>query len=104
MSKAGFDVTWAQNGKEGHEEAAKQRFSCIIMDINMPVMDGIDSTKAIRKHEAQEKLVPTIIIGFTANTASRALDDSIAAGMTLLVTKPRTGKQVLDIVNQQMKT
>lgn len=100
FAKAGCEVVLAVNGQAGFEEAQKRRFHVIIMDINMPVLNGIESTKLIRQTESKLAHPPAAIIGFTANTAARFLDDGIAAGMTFVLTKPRSGKQVLEAVQQ----
>ena len=67
LSSLGHKVTVANNGLEGVELFKKNPFDLILMDIMMPVMDGIEATKVIREIEKRENKY-TPIIAFTANT------------------------------------
>lgn len=96
--KAGFNVTWAENGQIGFENCRETEFNLIIMDLMMPVCDGIESTKLIRQYEADMRRKPTQIVGFTAAHATKALEDCMAAGMDIVLLKPCSGKKLLDAV------
>jgi CheY-like chemotaxis protein len=74
----------ANNGKEAIDLLLKERFDCVLMDVQMPVMDGYEATRLIRAHP---KLAGTLIIAMTANAG---IDDQrcLAAGMDEFIAKP----------------
>ncbi|MCP9762991.1 PAS domain S-box protein [Lacihabitans soyangensis] len=80
----GFDTTEAENGLVATELIQKQNFDLILMDIQMPVMDGVEATEFIR-----EKLLNnTPIIALTANAFKHDIDLYLRKGMNDFVTKP----------------
>ena len=69
LARFNYNVTIAVNGLEGVQMFSNQKFDLILMDIMMPVMDGFESTKKIRKIESNNPMLGHIpIIAFTANT------------------------------------
>src|SRR5471030_3339255 len=64
LEDAGATVCVANNGKEAIDLLLKERFDCVLMDVQMPVMDGYETTRLIRAHP---KLSATLIIAMTAN-------------------------------------
>ena len=84
LEKMGYDVSIACNGLEGVQAYEQGQFLGIIMDIQMPVMDGIEATKKIRL--MQGKYVP--IIALTANAQKEVEEACFAAGMDAFLTKP----------------
>ena len=89
LTKAGMKVTIANNGKEAVELFNKQHFDIILMDIQMPVMDGFDATKAIREIEkSRQNNFHTSIIALTANAMQGDAEKCINAGMDNYISKP----------------
>ena len=89
LQKAGLTVTLANNGKEAAELFRKKSFDIILMDIQMPVMDGYDATREIRKIEmTQKNNIHTPIIALTANAMRGDAEKCIAAGMDGYISKP----------------
>ena len=86
----GAECTICENGKrvlEAFEQSAPGDYDMILMDVQMPVMNGYEATKAIRK--SSHKLAKTIpIIAMTANAFSEDIQHSLAAGMNAHVSKP----------------
>ena len=85
LSSLGFAILEASDGKEGLEQAEAAWPHLILMDIMMPVMDGLDATRRIRRNP-DLLLVPIIAV-----SASAALEDqegSLAAGANAFMTKP----------------
>jgi CheY-like chemotaxis protein len=91
---------FASNGKEAVEKYSENHFDIIFMDIQMPVMDGLQATKEIRQQELATNKRRTPVIASTAIDAS-ALDRGItvAAGMDGYFMKPYDEKQVHDIIH-----
>ncbi|HUO09522.1 MAG TPA: PAS domain S-box protein [Phycisphaerae bacterium] len=87
LSRAGHIVTVASNGKLAVETWAKDQFDLILMDIQMPEMDGLDASKEIRRQETgRDAHIP--IIAMTANAMAGDREMCLAAGMDGYVTKP----------------
>ncbi len=87
LEKLGHQVTVANNGREAVEAWSRGDFDVILMDVQMPVMDGIDATKAIRAAESlRGTRVP--IIALTAHALNSDRDLCLAAGMDRYLSKP----------------
>ena len=86
----GVECTICENGKrvlEAFEQSAPGDYDMILMDVQMPVMNGYEATKAIRR--SSHELAKTIpIIAMTANAFSEDIQHSLAAGMNAHVSKP----------------
>jgi len=89
LKKYNYSVEVANNGLEGVEMFKTQKFDLILMDLMMPVMDGFEATKEIRKIESEEKeRAYTPIIAFTANTLNNDHDKCVRGGMDDILEKP----------------
>ncbi len=103
LKEVGAEVTIAQNGREAVELINKSRFDCVLMDIQMPEMNGLDATRLIRQ---KGNSLP--IIALTANASTTEKNRCLEAGMDDFVTKPISPKLlysvILDAVNQSRKT
>lgn len=86
LEKLGHQVVPAINGREAFELYAKQQFDLILVDIQMPVMDGLALTKAIREREAGKEHVP--IIALTAHVMSGDREKFLSADIDGYVSKP----------------
>lgn len=87
LKNLGFTVCIAKNGQDALEAFSKQKFSVILMDCQMPVMDGFQASTAIRKLEALSGSY-TPIIAVTALTMSGDRERCIAVGMDDYLSKP----------------
>src|SRR5450830_30586 len=85
LEDAGATVTIANNGREALELLAKQRYDCVLMDVQMPEMDGFEATRRIR---ADRRLSGVLVIAMTANAGSEDRARCLEAGMDEFVTKP----------------
>lgn len=89
LRKYQHEVTIANNGKEALDIFKKSKFDVILMDIMMPVMDGLDATLRIREYENNnhiEKITP--IIALTANTMDNDREKCLSYGMNEFMAKP----------------
>jgi DNA-binding response OmpR family regulator len=99
LEKAGYSVIACKNGAEGVKEFVTERFDCIVTDISMPVVDGIDAMLHIRKVDAA---VPIIAVsGAERSESFLKVADYFAADLTL--EKPVTGKQLCAAVEKVLK-
>jgi len=97
LSQAGLNVDITCNGEEAVEMAKRNQYDLIIMDVQMPVMDGYQATRLIRKLD-NYKLVP--IIAMTANAMVSDQDKCIDAGMNGHIAKPIDTNNVISNLEQ----
>ena len=88
LAPLGVDVTMVANGREAVEAFAAEPFDVVLMDVQMPEMNGVDATRAIRAMEAAEGRAATPILALTANVMSHQLESYLAAGMDGHIAKP----------------
>lgn len=90
LKKLGLAVTVAENGQLGVEQvmSSTEPFNAILMDVHMPVLDGIGATRAIRSWEAEMGLNPLPIIALTAGAFLEDKEECLAVGMSDYLTKP----------------
>jgi len=87
LRKLGHSVDLAENGERALNALEHRRYDLVLMDCQMPVMDGYDATREIRRREGYENLP---IIAVTANVMQGDREACIAAGMNDYITKPYT--------------
>jgi len=85
LEDAGATVCVAGNGREALELLSRQRYDCVLMDVQMPEMDGFEATRRIR---ADPRLAGLLVIAMTANAGSEDRARCLEAGMDEFVTKP----------------
>jgi PAS domain S-box-containing protein len=101
LDRLGTDIVVAANGELAIEAVARDReIDLILMDIHMPVLNGLEATRRIRQHEKEHELSPIPIIAMTASALTRDREDCKAAGMNDFLSKP-VKRQDLDTVLAQ---
>lgn len=95
LSAAGFDLIEAVNGAEGVAKAAAERPDLILMDIQMPVMDGYEATRRIKADPATTA-IPVVAVTSYALSGDEA--KTKAAGCDGYVTKPYSPRQMLTVI------
>jgi len=88
LGATGADLTLVSNGRQAVEAWRTGNFDVILMDVQMPVMDGVMATREIRALEAMDSLARTPIVALTANAMTHQVDEYLAAGMDDHVAKP----------------
>jgi two-component system sensor histidine kinase/response regulator len=86
LQQAGLAVDIAGNGIKAVEAVQRTKYDAIVMDVQMPIMDGYEATRRIRAAEAPNTKIP--IIAMTANAMAEDERRSLAAGMDAHITKP----------------
>ncbi len=103
LKKAGHQVTVANNGREGLEAWRSATFDVVLMDIQMPEMDGFEATQAIREREKQlGSHIP--IIAMTAHALKGDRERCLEAGMDEYISKPIHAKQLLETIETILET
>lgn len=97
LSKLGYEAAWATNGKMGVDMASKQAFDVILMDIQMPVMNGVEATTAIRN--LKSNIMQPQIIAVTAHAREGDRERYIAAGMNDYMSKPIKIERLVEILH-----
>jgi two-component system CheB/CheR fusion protein len=103
LEKYGCSITPASDGIEAIEQTRKQKFDIILMDCQMPKMDGYQATQEIRKLERKNKANPNIIIAITANALNGDKKRCLDAGMDDYLSKPITPKSLEAILEKWLK-
>ncbi|HEY8910025.1 MAG TPA: ATP-binding protein [Desulfosporosinus sp.] len=85
--KKGWQVILAENGQEAIDAYREQRFNAVLMDVQMPILDGYETTEVIRQIESQ-KGIHTPIIAMTANALKGDNEKCLESGMDDYLTKP----------------
>ncbi|MCB2184071.1 MAG: response regulator [Desulfobulbaceae bacterium] len=93
----------AENGEEAVFKWETGNYSAILMDIQMPKMDGLQATRLIRKREKEEKRNYTPIIALSGVATSDPEKDCTSAGMDGFLAKPVFISQLLDVVLPYVK-
>ena len=99
LGNAGFDLIEAENGEEALAALAKQRPDLVLMDIQLPIMDGYEATRRIRANP-ELKGLPIIAVTSYALTGDEA--KALAAGCNAYVTKPYSPRALLAKVREYL--
>ncbi|CAM8625795.1 nitrogen regulation protein NR(II) [Comamonadaceae bacterium] len=86
LDKMGCKATFCENGQLAVEVAEREMFDLVLMDVHMPIMDGLTATRTIRAMAGPIAQVPIIVL--TADVMNDAKDQALAAGVNDFVTKP----------------
>ena len=94
------NIDVANNGQEAVDKFDATKYDIILMDIQMPIMDGLQATKKIRETEVNKRIVPTPIIAITANALAGDREHCLASGMDEYISKPFQ----VEVLVSKMKT
>ena len=100
LSSADYEMVEAENGQEALDAVAKKKPDLILMDIQLPVMDGYEATRRI-KANPDWKSIPIIVV--TSYALSGDAEKARAAGCDDYVTKPYSPRQLLAKIREYLK-
>ncbi len=103
MKKLGCSCRIVDDGIEALRAATSESYDAILMDVSMPVMDGLEATIKIREAEKDAGSSPVPIIAMTANAFEEQKEKCMAAGMDNFVTKPATIRQIANAIRVQIE-
>ena len=101
LKTAGYPCDVANNGQEGVAAFSSGAYALVIMDCQMPVMDGFQATAAIRKQEAGKKHTP--IVALTADAVKGNRERCLKAGMDDYLTKPVLPETLLGVIEKHIR-
>lgn len=90
-------VDVAEDGQQALDKLNHQKFDVILMDVHMPVMDGIEATRRIRASESDYRNIP--VIGLTASVMSDEIGHYLQQGMNSVVEKPVDINRLMDVIH-----
>jgi hypothetical protein len=93
-----LELVWVQNGEEAVEACFQIRPDLVLMDVNMPVLDGLTATARIRAREQRENLDPVPVIAVSANALLHQVNSYLDQGMTDHVAKPLRKRRLLQVM------
>ncbi|HMP62070.1 MAG TPA: ATP-binding protein, partial [Phenylobacterium sp.] len=96
LAPFGVDLTLALDGREALQRLAQDRFDLVLMDMQMPVMDGLAATRAIRSREAELGAPRLPVLMLSANAMRRHQEEAQAAGADRHVARPVTAQALLE--------
>ena len=102
LEDQGYDVTVARNGQEALDALSHTTYDLILMDVQMPEMDGYEATRRIRAGQKEGLFPPVAIIGVTANALTGDRQKCLDAGMDDYVSKPFTALQLEHMVKKHL--
>lgn len=102
LEGAGYQVDVASDGVTAAEMANSFRYDTILMDLQMPGLDGFEATAAIRKHEAAAHTDNVPVIALTAHALAEYRERSLAAGMNGFLTKPVLREHLLNLLREKI--
>jgi two-component system, sensor histidine kinase len=100
LKSFGVEVIEAEHGQQALDLLDRQRFDLVLMDIQMPVLDGYAATQQVREREARLRLPRVPIVALTANAFDEDATLSLAAGMDAHLAKPYTREQLRELLSQ----
>jgi signal transduction histidine kinase/ActR/RegA family two-component response regulator len=103
LDQAGVDVVTVDNGELALAAWETGDFDVILMDVQMPVMDGVSATREIRLREAAAGRPRTPIVALTANAMSHQVADYLAAGMDAHVAKPIELSKLFEVLQSVLE-
>lgn len=100
LERLGYHADVAENGVEALDRMAQTPYDLVLMDRQMPEMDGLEATRRIRQREAQHGLPPVYIVAMTANAIQGDRELCIEAGMDDYVSKPIRVEALIDAIGK----
>ncbi|MBS1824846.1 MAG: PAS domain S-box protein [Acidobacteria bacterium] len=100
LENTGCDVHFASNGVEALRQFQRESFDLVLLDMQMPVMDGYAAVKAMRAWERDNQRSPTTILALTAHALNDAIERSVDAGCDGHLTKPITKACLMDAIRR----
>ena len=103
LNDSGFELNVAENGEIAVEKVIRENPSLVLMDVQMPVMDGLEATRRIRQWEASTNAGPVPILALTAHAAEGRGRSSLEAGCDEHLTKPITKAALLEAISRYVR-
>ena len=100
LKETSYQLDMAENGAVALQKFQTGTYDLVLMDMQMPVMDGLQATMVMRQWEREQQRRPTPIVALTANAFKEEAEKSLGAGCTAHLTKPIKKKTLLTAITQ----
>ncbi len=100
LKKQGYESVLASTGPEVLDKFKPNEFELVLMDLTLPLMNGIEVTKKIREQEVSLGVSPTVIVGLSAHTDEKLIESAKQAGMNDYLTKPASMEKIYLLLNK----
>jgi len=100
LKKMGYKIEIAENGLVALDQFQNNKFDIILMDMQMPKMDGLEASRQIRTFEKEKNQKEIPIISMTANAMKADMEKCLNAGMNDFISKPFKQEQLLKIIHK----
>ena len=104
LTRLGLTADVADDGRKALTAAAREHYDLILMDCQMPNMDGFEASAELRRREEQEGCPRTRIVALTANVMQGDRERCFASGMDDYIPKPRKLERLRNVLGQWMQT
>jgi len=102
LKRYDWQILIAENGEEAVEKYSSEHFDLILMDVQMPKLDGFDATRQIRKIEENSgSRIP--IIAMTAHAMKGDKEKCLESGMDYYITKPVDSKELIELIQKVVR-
>ena len=98
LHSLGYKYDVAETGQQAINMHIENNYKVILMDIQMPIMDGYEATRAIREYEKNMNITPALIIGLTAYASTTSRKKCIEAGMDGYIAKPFKSQDLVNAI------
>ncbi len=102
INHGNFYIDVAMNGKQAINYIEQRKYDLVLMDLKMPIMDGYEATKAIRKNYGDKEISEVPIIGFTGKTSIEEHQKCLDIGMDDFILKPFIQEELLSKIGKQL--
>lgn len=102
LRRLSIDPVLVENGKLALEQVEINDFDLVLMDINMPIMDGVEACKLIREQEQKSKTPPLAVYALTADTMQNSTENYEAVGMNGTLCKPINFQQLVSVLHSSL--
>jgi PAS domain S-box-containing protein len=102
LERRGHRVQVANNGREALAELEKQHYDLVLMDVQMPEMDGLDATRALREREMSTGHARRPVIAMTAHAMEGDRERCLASGMDNYISKPIRSRELFETIDQTL--
>jgi PAS domain S-box-containing protein len=99
LRQESYQIDFAADGKQALEKFIANLYDLVLMDIQMPEMDGLETTRAIRQWESEHGRVPTPIVALTAYALEEDIRRTLSAGCNLHISKPIIKQALIDCLH-----
>jgi signal transduction histidine kinase len=102
LKKLPYDLDFAEDGEAALRMFEAERYDLVLLDLQMPILDGYEAVRAMRRYEEKGRRSPTPIVALTAHAMDEKLQRCLREGCTAFVTKPVTRAQLVEVMEKHL--